>query len=139
MRLRGGRGIRRRLPGVGSLSPHNLDPQRGRHGGIRADPRSCMVLAIERPRQHPLGAPHGWGRTTNGTGSPSTTPRWRRGCERCSGVAPGRRQGPLRVGEIVVDTARREVRVAGRPVKLANKEFVAVPAALRGYSRFSPL
>ena len=36
----------------------------------------------------------------------------------------GRRQGPLRVGEIVVDTARREVRVAGRPVKLANKEFV---------------
>jgi DNA-binding response OmpR family regulator len=35
----------------------------------------------------------------------------------------GRRQGPLRVGEIVVDTARREVRVAGRPVKLANKEF----------------
>ncbi|HEX2128680.1 MAG TPA: response regulator transcription factor [Solirubrobacterales bacterium] len=34
-----------------------------------------------------------------------------------------RRQGPLRVGELVVDPARREVRVAGRPVKLANKEF----------------
>jgi DNA-binding response OmpR family regulator len=39
----------------------------------------------------------------------------------------GRRQGPLRVGEIVVDTARREVRVAGRPVKLANKEFARMP------------
>jgi DNA-binding response OmpR family regulator len=35
----------------------------------------------------------------------------------------GTRQGPLRVGEIVVDTARREVRVAGRRVELANKEF----------------
>jgi DNA-binding response OmpR family regulator len=34
-----------------------------------------------------------------------------------------RREGPRRVGEIVVDTATREVRVAGRPVKLANKEF----------------
>ena len=34
-----------------------------------------------------------------------------------------RRQGPLRVGEIVVDTSRREVRVGGRPVPLANKEF----------------
>jgi DNA-binding response OmpR family regulator len=40
----------------------------------------------------------------------------------------GRRQGPLRVGEIVVDTARREVRVAGRPVKLANKEFALLRA-----------
>src|ERR687897_2755074 len=38
----------------------------------------------------------------------------------------GRRQGPLRVGEIVVDAARREVRVAGRPVKLANKEFALI-------------
>ena len=35
----------------------------------------------------------------------------------------GRRAGPLRVGEIVVDTARREVRVAGEAVELANKEF----------------
>ena len=35
----------------------------------------------------------------------------------------GRRSGPLRVGEIVVDTTRREVRVAGRLVQLANKEF----------------
>ncbi len=34
-----------------------------------------------------------------------------------------RRQGPLRVGELAVDPARREVRVAGRPVRLANKEF----------------
>jgi DNA-binding response OmpR family regulator len=35
----------------------------------------------------------------------------------------GRRAGPLRAGEIVVDTARREARVGGRPVRLANKEF----------------
>ncbi len=35
----------------------------------------------------------------------------------------GRREGPLRVGEIVVDGARREVEVAGRPVSLASKEF----------------
>jgi DNA-binding response OmpR family regulator len=35
----------------------------------------------------------------------------------------GRRSGPLRAGEIVVDTARREARVGERPVKLANKEF----------------
>jgi DNA-binding response OmpR family regulator len=35
----------------------------------------------------------------------------------------GRRAGPLRVGEIVVDPSRREVRVAGQPVQLANKEF----------------
>jgi DNA-binding response OmpR family regulator len=34
-----------------------------------------------------------------------------------------RRAGPLRVGEIVVDPSRREVRVAGEPVQLANKEF----------------
>ena len=34
-----------------------------------------------------------------------------------------RRAGPLRVGEIVVDPARREVRVAGELVQLANKEF----------------
>jgi len=35
----------------------------------------------------------------------------------------GRRAGPLRVGEIFVDTARREVRVGDRLVELANKEF----------------
>jgi DNA-binding response OmpR family regulator len=34
------------------------------------------------------------------------------------------REGPRRIDEIVIDTATREVRVAGRPVKLANKEFV---------------
>jgi DNA-binding response OmpR family regulator len=34
-----------------------------------------------------------------------------------------RRAGPLRVGEIVVDPSRREVRVAGELVRLANKEF----------------
>jgi DNA-binding response OmpR family regulator len=34
-----------------------------------------------------------------------------------------RRAGPLRVGEIVVDPARREVRVAGESIRLANKEF----------------
>jgi DNA-binding response OmpR family regulator len=33
------------------------------------------------------------------------------------------RLGPRRVGELVLDTASREVRVAGRPVPLANKEF----------------
>lgn len=35
----------------------------------------------------------------------------------------GRRQGPVRVGEIWIDTSRREVRVGGEPVQLANKEF----------------
>lgn len=40
----------------------------------------------------------------------------------------GRREGPLRVGEIVVDPVRREVRVAGRPVELANKEFALLRA-----------
>ena len=35
----------------------------------------------------------------------------------------GRRSGPLRVGEIVIDTSRREVRVGGLEVQLANKEF----------------
>jgi len=33
------------------------------------------------------------------------------------------RGGPIRVGEIAIDPARREVRVSGRPVSLANKEF----------------
>ena len=35
----------------------------------------------------------------------------------------GRREGPVRVGEIWIDTSRREVRVGGQPVQLANKEF----------------
>jgi DNA-binding response OmpR family regulator len=35
----------------------------------------------------------------------------------------GRRAGPLRVGEIFIDAARREVRVGDRVVTLANKEF----------------
>jgi DNA-binding response OmpR family regulator len=34
-----------------------------------------------------------------------------------------RREGPRRVGEIFIDPARREVRVKGRRVNLANKEF----------------
>jgi len=34
-----------------------------------------------------------------------------------------RRQGVLRVGGLVVDPARREVKLDGRPIKLANKEF----------------
>jgi DNA-binding response OmpR family regulator len=34
-----------------------------------------------------------------------------------------RRDGPLRVGEVSLDPARREVRVSGREVRLANKEF----------------
>jgi len=34
-----------------------------------------------------------------------------------------RRDGPLRVGEVSVDPARREVLVGARPVRLANKEF----------------
>ncbi|MGH2952053.1 MAG: response regulator transcription factor [Solirubrobacterales bacterium] len=47
----------------------------------------------------------------------------------------GRREGPLRVGEIVVDTARREVTVAGRPVALANKEFALLRALATEPSR----
>jgi DNA-binding response OmpR family regulator len=33
------------------------------------------------------------------------------------------REGPRRVGDIFIDPSRREVRVADRPVSLANKEF----------------
>ena len=36
---------------------------------------------------------------------------------------PAEREGPLRVGEVVVDTARRKVWVGEREVPLANKEF----------------
>jgi DNA-binding response OmpR family regulator len=39
-----------------------------------------------------------------------------------------RREGPLRVGELVLDPATREVRVAGRQVELANKEFALLRA-----------
>ncbi len=35
----------------------------------------------------------------------------------------GRREGPRRVGDLVVDPATRSVRVGGRSVELANKEF----------------
>jgi DNA-binding response OmpR family regulator len=35
----------------------------------------------------------------------------------------GRRTGPLRVGELVIDPATRAVRVGERAVELANKEF----------------
>lgn len=34
-----------------------------------------------------------------------------------------RREGPLRVGELVVDPARREAWIGQHPVKLSNKEF----------------
>jgi DNA-binding response OmpR family regulator len=40
----------------------------------------------------------------------------------------GRRSGPLRVGELVVDPITREVRVGGRRVELANKEFALLRA-----------
>jgi DNA-binding response OmpR family regulator len=40
----------------------------------------------------------------------------------------GRREGPIRAGEIVVDPVRREVAVGGRPVALANKEFALLRA-----------
>ena len=40
----------------------------------------------------------------------------------------GRREGPCRVGEILIDPARRTVRVGGRAVTLANKEFALLRA-----------
>ena len=40
----------------------------------------------------------------------------------------GRMQGPIRVGELVVDAATRRVRVGERDVKLANKEFALLRA-----------
>ena len=40
----------------------------------------------------------------------------------------GGRQGPIRVGELVVDSATRRVRVGEREVKLANKEFALLRA-----------
>jgi len=35
----------------------------------------------------------------------------------------GRREGPIRIGDLVIDPARRRVWVEGRDVALANKEF----------------
>ena len=47
----------------------------------------------------------------------------------------GRRLGPRRAGEIFIDTAKRDVRVAGRPVRLASKEYALLCAlAARGCS-----
>jgi DNA-binding response OmpR family regulator len=40
----------------------------------------------------------------------------------------GRRQGPLRVGELCVDPVTRRVRVGEREVQLANKEFALLTA-----------
>ncbi len=40
----------------------------------------------------------------------------------------GRREGPRRVGELVIDPSTREVRVGGRRVELANKEFALLRA-----------
>ncbi len=34
-----------------------------------------------------------------------------------------RRRGPLRIGPLTIDPATREVRVSGREISLANKEF----------------
>jgi DNA-binding response OmpR family regulator len=47
----------------------------------------------------------------------------------------GRRGGPVRVGELVIDTARRSVRVAEREVELANKEFSLLRALAAEPSR----
>jgi DNA-binding response OmpR family regulator len=40
----------------------------------------------------------------------------------------GPREGPRRIGELVIDPATRSVRVDGRPVELANKEFALLRA-----------
>jgi DNA-binding response OmpR family regulator len=40
----------------------------------------------------------------------------------------GRRRGPIRVGELVVDPVTRRVRVGERQVELANKEFALLSA-----------
>ncbi len=40
----------------------------------------------------------------------------------------GRRRGPIRVGELVIDPVTRRVRVGERQVELANKEFVLLRA-----------
>jgi DNA-binding response OmpR family regulator len=40
----------------------------------------------------------------------------------------GPREGPRRVGDLVIDPATRSVRVGERPVELANKEFALLRA-----------
>jgi DNA-binding response OmpR family regulator len=40
----------------------------------------------------------------------------------------GRREGPRRVGELVIDPSTREVKVGGRRIELANKEFALLRA-----------
>jgi len=40
----------------------------------------------------------------------------------------GGREGPRRIGDLVIDPATRSVRVAGQPVELANKEFALLRA-----------
>ena len=40
----------------------------------------------------------------------------------------GRRRGPIRVGDLIVDPVTRRVRVGGREVRLANKEFALLNA-----------
>jgi DNA-binding response OmpR family regulator len=40
----------------------------------------------------------------------------------------GRREGPRRIGELLIDPSTREVRVGGRRVELANKEFALLRA-----------
>jgi DNA-binding response OmpR family regulator len=47
----------------------------------------------------------------------------------------GRRGGPVRVGELVIDPARRSVRVGEREVELANKEFSLLRALAAEPSR----
>jgi DNA-binding response OmpR family regulator len=40
----------------------------------------------------------------------------------------GRREGPIRIGDLKLDPVRRRVEVAGREVELANKEFTLLRA-----------
>jgi DNA-binding response OmpR family regulator len=46
-----------------------------------------------------------------------------------------RREGPRRIGELVIDPATRSVRVGERPVALANKEFALLRALASDPSR----
>jgi DNA-binding response OmpR family regulator len=49
-----------------------------------------------------------------------------------------RREGPKRVGELFIDPSTREVRVAGRSVELANKEFALLRALAAEPTRVFP-
>jgi DNA-binding response OmpR family regulator len=40
----------------------------------------------------------------------------------------GRREGPVQLGDLVIDQVTRSVRVDGRKVELANKEFALLTA-----------